>query len=212
MVRLPLLLFVSNRILQAKRYGMFNRLKKIFRRDSSHQKDGVGERLLIEGTHTQLTPEPDDAEVAAQALLESLCAERGSKRFARFKALRAFKGFKRGVATGSQQTRQAQDGTAEYYRELAERVKEAHEMEARLTVRRLAYCEQELRNPLLNAEQLAELERGLYRHMDAVDREGGELKRRWQHVLAEVVVRSPTLALPSREGKAPPQPSPVGRE
>lgn len=183
MVRLPLLLFVAKRILQTKRYGMFNRLKKIFRRDPSYQKDGVGERLHIEGAHTQLTPEPDDAEVAAEALLESLCEESGSM------SRRRFKWFKGGVATGSQQTRQAQDGTAEYYRELAERVKEAHEMEARLTVRHLAYCEQELRNPLLNAEQLAELERGLYRHLDAVDREGGELKRRWQHVLAEVVVK-----------------------
>lgn len=182
-VRLPLLLFVANRILQTKRYGMFNWFKKIFRRDPSYQKDGVGERLHIEGAHTQLTPEPDEAEVAAEALLESLREESGSM------SRRRFKWFKGGVATGSQQTRQAQDGTAEYYRELAERVKEAHEMEARLTVRRLAYCEQELRNPLLNAEQLAELERGLYRHMDAVDREGGELKRHWQHVLAEVVVK-----------------------
>lgn len=168
MVRLPLLLFVAKRILQAKRYGMFNWLKKIFRGGSSHQKDGVRERLHIEGAHTTLTPEPDDAEVAAEALLVSLASE--ERRVKREETA-------------------AEKGTAEYYRELAERVKEAHEMEARLTVRRIAYCEQELRNPLLNAEQLTELERGLYRHMDAVDREGGELKRRWQHVLAEVVVK-----------------------
>lgn len=157
-----------------KRYGMLHWLKKIFLRDSPHQKDGVGERLHIDGTQTSLTAVPDEAEVAAEALLASLANERQKAK---------------SKNQDAPEPRHAKEGTAEYYRELAERVKEAQETEARLTLRRIAYCEQELHNPLLNAEQLAELERGLYRHMDAVDREGGELKKRWQHVLAEVVIK-----------------------
>lgn len=153
---------------------MLHWLKKIFLRDSPHQKDGVGERLHIDGTHTSLTAVPDEAEVAAEALLASLANERQKTKSKKQDA---------------PEPRHAKEGTAEYYRELAERVKEAQETEARLALRRIAYCEQELHTPLLNAEQLAELERGLYRHMDAVDREGGELKKRWQHVLAEVMVK-----------------------
>ena len=38
------------------------------------------------------------------------------------------------------------------------------------------------------SESIATLERGLYKHQDAVEREGGELLRRWQKCLAETIL------------------------
>ncbi len=117
-----------------------------------------------------MTPGPDDAEMAAQALLESLSPSPSPKG--------------RGVKKQAE-PQPAEKGTAAYFHALADRVHEGRTAEVRMAMRYVAYCEQELlRNP-----QLAELERGLYRHLDIVDREGGELKRRWQRCLAEVIVR-----------------------
>lgn len=119
--------------------------------------------LRIEGTHTTMTAEPDDAEMAAMALLASLAGEE--------------------LRVKSEEL--PEKGTAAYFHALADRVHEGRTAEVRMAMRYVAYCEQELlRNP-----QLAELERGLYRHLDTVEREGGELKRRWQRCLAEVTVR-----------------------
>lgn len=131
---------------------------------------GEPKPLRIEGAVTTMTPEPDDAEMAALALFESLSPDPSPK--------------KKG---GKKQTEPhpAEKGTAEYYHALAERVHEVRAAEVRMAMRYVAYCEQEL----LHNPQLAELERGLYRHLDTVEREGGELKRRWQHCLAEVIVR-----------------------
>ena len=59
-------------------------------------------------------------------------------------------------------------------------------------VRFLAFCEQELRKPHLPAYgdgSLGLLEAELYKRLDIVEHEGGELKRRWQHCLATVTVR-----------------------
>ena len=126
--------------------------------------------LHIEGAITTITPEPDDAELTAQALLESLSPSPSPK----------VRGEKKQA-----EPQPAEKGTAAYFHALADRVREGRAIEARMAMRYVAYCEQELlRNP-----QLAELERGLYRHLDIVDREGGELKRRWQHCLAEVIVK-----------------------
>nr|MCR4958560.1 hypothetical protein [Prevotella sp.] len=55
-----------------------------------------------------------------------------------------------------------------------------------------AFVEQELRKPHLPAYgpgSLELLKAELYKRMDVIDREQGELKRRWQHALAEVTIR-----------------------
>ena len=146
---------------------IFNR--KVFR--------GHGQRepkpLRIEGVKTPMTPQPDDAELAAQALLESL----------------------------AQKPRKAKDrpepgqGTPEYYRQLSEKIRQTRAAEARLTMRYLAYCEEQLALPNeLYVGQVGEMERELYKRQDVAEREGGELLRRWQHCLAEVIVRQMSAA------------------
>ena len=82
--------------------------------------------------------------------------------------------------------------TAAYYRQLASRIREAHAKAARQATRFIYNCELELQKPRLplygpGSVQLLETE--LYKRIDVVDREGGELKRRWQHCLAEVTIR-----------------------
>lgn len=176
---------------------MFDWLKKKIHGLFSATKEGEEKvvPLVIEGTHTTLTAEPDDAELAAMALLESLSPSpspkgRGEKKQA--------------------ESQPAEKGTAEYYRQLAERIESAHAAETRLATRFVAYVEQELRKPVLPEEgagSLAFLETGLYKRLDTVEREGGELKQRWQHCLADVTVRlmeereSPTLTLPEGKGR-----------
>ena len=125
--------------------------------------------LRIEGTHTTMTAEPDDSEMAAMALLASLASEE----------LRVKSG------ESAAKPKAAEKGTAAYFHALADRVREGRAAEVKMAMRYVAYCEQEL----LRNSHLSELERGLYRHLDIVNREGGELKRRWQHCLAEVIVR-----------------------
>ena len=134
--------------------------------------------LAVEGVApAPLTAEPDDAELAAEALLESLSpgpspVGRGGKKQAEPKA--------------------AEQGTAEYYRQLAERIEKAQAMAVQRTTRFVAFCEQELKKrnlPKNGPGSLALLEAELYKRIDTVEREGGELKLRWQHCLAEVTVR-----------------------
>ena len=130
-----------------------------------------------------LTPEPDNAELAAQALLESMCDGRGKKEDAGRK-------------------RQPSDthDTA-YYHQLADRIQAAHAAEIRAALRYVAYCEQELQKMEegmgkmeddRQASVIEHLERDLYRHLGTVEREGGELKKRWQNCMAECVVRQTT--------------------
>ena len=114
-----------------------------------------------------MTAKADDAELAAQALLEHM-SEKGNKK----KETKA---------------KQAKEGTPEFYQQMRDKIKEAHTADARDAMRYLAYIEEELKeNP--NQEQLVEIERGLYQHRDAAEREGGDLKARWQDCLAQVIV------------------------
>ena len=56
----------------------------------------------------------------------------------------------------------------------------------------MAFCEQELQKPSLPLSgpgSLGLLEAELYNRIDVIERRGGELKRRWQHCLATVIVR-----------------------
>ena len=144
---------------------IFNR--KVFR--------GRGQRearpLRIEGVRTVMTPQPDDAELAAQALLESMSEPKKGKR--------------------SRRAVEPEKGTPEYYRRLSEKIRTSRAAEARRTMRYLAYCEEQLDAPAISHHPSAieDLERGLYLHQDIAEREGGELLRRWQHCLAEVIVR-----------------------
>ena len=138
--------------------------KNIFRRKTFKPQP---KQLRVDGVTTVLTPKPDDAELAAQALLEKL-SEKGNKAA----------------------TKEPEHGTVEYYREMSKRIKANKAAERRLTMRYLTYCEEQLSlpKPLYNG-QIDEIEQELYKRQDVAEREGGELLRRWQHCLAECIVR-----------------------
>lgn len=145
------------------------RIFKIFRRSPLSPKRGGWDGaapLRVSGVRTFLTPEPDDAELAARALLESLASGPS--------------------VDGGGEDGRLEKGSDGYYHDLAERVRTGREDERRAALRFVACCEERLEKP---APQTEGLEEGLFRHQAAVEREGGELKRRWQHCLAEVIVR-----------------------
>jgi hypothetical protein len=127
--------------------------------------------LRIDGVSTKMTAKPDDAELAAQALLEHMSDGSSDKKHKRTKG----------------KVEKPKDGTPEHYQQLSGKIKEAHAQEARDAMRYLAYTEQELKE-YPSMEQLIEIERCLYQHQDAADREGGELKSRWQHCIAECIL------------------------
>lgn len=122
--------------------------------------------MRIDGVKVpKMTAKPDDAELAAQALLEHMSHPKKNEK----------------------KSKQPKEGTAQYYQQMSDKIREAHAAEARNALRYLAYTEQELKeNPSM--EQLAEIERGLYQYQDAAEREGGELKSRWQHCIAECIL------------------------
>ena len=147
--------------------------------------------LRIGGTKpVALTPEPDDAELAVQALLEIMTRDD-------FRGTRNEERGTRTLATGGTQERgrKNEERTAEYYRMLADRMRRAHDQATMRAMRFLAWCEQELPKhdlPLEGKGSLQQMEVELYKRIDTVERAGGELKRRWQHCLAEVIVRQMT--------------------
>ena len=129
-------------------------------------------QLRIDGVKTTLTPTPDDAELAAQALLESRIYGDKTQR--------------RKKQTLPQPLPQKEgERDAEYYRQLSEKIKESHAADARSATRFVAYVEEQLKD---QASDFAELEHGLFKHQDTVEREGGELLKRWQKCLAECLL------------------------
>ena len=134
--------------------------------------------LRIEGVEpAPLTPEPDDAELAAQALLESLCDVRSKMEDVREVAADAHQPSVRDAA---------------YYRRLAERIRLARDQATLRTMRFVTWCEHELEKrdlPIEGKGSLAQMEAELYKRIDTIERVDGELKRRWQHCLAEAIVR-----------------------
>lgn len=59
-------------------------------------------------------------------------------------------------------------------------------------MRFVTWCEHELEKrdlPIEGKGSLAQMEAELYKRIDTIERVGGELKRRWQHCLANVIVR-----------------------
>ena len=132
--------------------------------------------LTIQGiAPAPMTPEPDDAEIAAQALLELMAANHGD---------RLPDSAKNHEPVPVMSPNTPHDAT--YYKHLAARIHSAHEAERRAAMRYVAYCEQELQRPV---SQLSTLNSQLMHHLNTIEREGGELKRRWQHCLADVTVR-----------------------
>lgn len=130
-----------------------------------------------------ITPEPDDAEIAAQALLELMLDMRRQRR------------------KGKPTKAQPQGGNAvdaaphnkQYYIRLADRIRKAHDDSRRRTLRFISYCEEALQKhdlPLTGEGSLQLLEVELYKRIDVVDREGGGIKERWQHCLAEIIMRT----------------------
>lgn len=149
---------------------------KLFRKIFHREAQPAPQPLRISGVgEAPMTPEPDDAEVAAQALLEYMTTLTKEK-----------------ATTRKGEQIDAVIHTPEYYRKLAQRIRDAH-TSAELHARRfVTFCEQELRKPNLpreGAKSLGLLEAELYKRIDIIEREGGELKKRWQRCLAEVTVR-----------------------
>jgi hypothetical protein len=134
-----------------------------------HNTPQAAQQLRIKGTVPSLTPRPDDAELAAQALLEKLL----------------------GNAQKAGDVKQADParGTAEYFRRIAGRMKSAHAYEELQTRRFVAWAEGQLRRPGVAMEEIAAVENDLYQYQASAEREGGGLLRRWQHCLAECIVR-----------------------
>ena len=146
--------------------------------------DATPQPLRIEGIpEAPFTPEPDDAELAAQAVLELMQAPQPPK------GAQAPKPPKGGC---SLEEAPPSGGWGAYYRQLASRIREAHAKAARQATRFIYNCELMLKNrhlPLYGSGSVQMLEAELYKRIDIIEREGGELKRRWQHCLADVTVR-----------------------
>lgn len=155
---------------------MFSWLKKLFHRD--HSQHTKPQRLAVEGVPAApLTPEPDDAELATEMLLDVL--EKGESRDGNGKE----KG---------EEGKKKEGRDSAYYNAMAERIKNAQAIASFRATRFVAWCEDQLKRPDLpvtgpGSLQLMDAE--LYKRIDTVERMGGELKRRWQHCLAEVTVR-----------------------
>ena len=142
-------------------------------------------------TDAPITPVPDDAELAAEALMDSLASAAAKPQHS-----------KKGATAEPPHT---EKGTVAYYEHLAEKIRSAHITAAQHTTRFVAWVEEELKKPNLPMNgpgSLPLLEAELYKRIDTVEREGGELKQRWQHCLAEVTVRimEKTNPNPYREG------------
>ena len=149
---------------------------RVFRRGG---KEAAAQPLAIEGvTPAPVTAEPDDAELAAQAVLELMAH---GKRKAKNEESPDPVSF----------SSEDEKGSA-FYRHVADRIREARTEAALRATRFVAFAEQQLRNPrlpLTGKGSLALLEAELYKRIDIIEREGGKLKRRWQHCLAVVTVR-----------------------
>lgn len=165
--------------------NLFNRKRE----DTPKEPTPEPQPLAIEGIpQAPMTPEPDDAELAAQALLDMMIAKHHGRRHG--------KGDHRNnditESRDNKKEETATPRTASYYRHLTRKMREAREATRLRLARFLAFVEHELKKPNLPTYgdgSLGLLEAELYKHLDIVEREDGDLKRRWQHCLARVTVR-----------------------
>lgn len=163
-------------------------IKKFFRRRHAdetveQQSSATPLPLRIEGVKpAPLTPEPDDAELAAQALLETLASPEQNRN----NDISEYRN------NGKQDDKTAQPRDAAYYRALADRMRMAREASRLKMMRFLSWCEEQLLRshlPTTGPGSLGFLEAGIYKRINIAEQLGGDLKRRWQHCLAEVTVR-----------------------
>lgn len=186
---------VSSFRLQGTIVQWFKQCKKTLTQRGSLE--GAAYPLSIDGIPpAPLTPEPDDAELAAASLLAS---------YTGFKVQGSgFKMFKKKDNHESLTINREPAKDAAYYQQMSDKIKAAHRQEARAAMRFVAWCEGNLRGGTeqrnnkttesVNSEiretvnPFTELEAGLFKHQDVVEREGGDLKKRWQHCLATVTV------------------------
>lgn len=157
----------------------------IFHRE--HKGDDTSMPKPIDGAENiPMTAEPDEAEIDAQAVLEIILEKKEAS---------SKKHQKRGNTEATKDHQSQNDDTehdADYYRHLAERIREAYAAARQRALRFTCYCEQQLADPslpLYGKGSLSLLEAELYKRLDVVEREGGDLKKRWQHCLAEVTIR-----------------------
>ena len=148
----------------------------------------------IEGAaRVPMTVEPDEAELAAQALLEVMIERKASKRKARKVSKKSGKSDVQSDEKTDSKTEDTDNSqTVEYYERLADRIRMAYDASRRRAMRFVSFCEQELQKrniPAYGNGSIALLEVELYKRIDIVDREGGELKKRWQECLAEATLR-----------------------
>lgn len=165
--------------------------KNLFKKRNTPSLTGEGRGgapLSISGIPpAPLTPEPDDAELAAQALLELMAAKQpvtGKGKKSKRSHLK--------LETGGEDALKPETRDAKYYKDLASRIRNAREVSRSRTLRFICYCEQQLQQkdlPDVGKNSLSLLETELYKRIDIVDHVGGDLKRRWQHCLAEVTMR-----------------------
>ena len=163
-------------------------IKKFFRRRhademAEQQPSPTPQPLRIEGVKpAPLTPEPDDAELAVQALLELMAKPEQD----------------RNDAISEYRNNEKQDGKADrprdaaYYRRLADRIRSARDDSRRRTLRFVAWAEGQLALPSLPVTgpgSLQLIERELLKRVDIIALMDDRLKQRWQHALATVTVR-----------------------
>lgn len=175
----PLRVYLSGKKIRG---DMLDRIKKFLHLGGAPKEHPVPQPIHIEGVSDTLTPEPDDAELAAQALLELMCKQ----------AAQDNGGSHNTPSTAATPTDQPPEKDAAYYHALADRIRLARQAADQRLRRFLAFCEQELKKPHLPVTgigSLAQIETELYKRINIVEHEGGELKRRWQHCLATVLVR-----------------------
>ena len=177
-------------------------IKKFFRRrhadeTAGQQPSATPQPLRIEGVKpAPLTPESDDAELAAQALLESMVSEELRVKSEEFATAQhdstAQPNQPSSISHQPSKSPQPSVRDAAYYRRLAERIRLARDQATLRTMRFVTWCEQELEKrdlPIEGKGSLAQMEVELYKRIDTIERVGGELKQRWQHCLANVLVR-----------------------
>lgn len=152
--------------LRVKSQAMSSTIKAIFHR----KPQSAPQPLSIEEDTVRLTPRPDEAELAATALLEMLTGESDP------------------TARHDKESKHGKD-TPEYYHDLAHRIQANQEHKLWAAQRIVAYCEEQLGELRPQDGKVHELEDELYTVQSIVEREGAELFARWQHCLAEVAIR-----------------------
>lgn len=148
--------------------------------------------LRIQGIEVApMTPEPDDAEKAAKAILEIMLAKNAKRKWGKTNA--------KGRKEGKSKKEGADANSVTYYRHLSEHIREAYRVTRQRALRFLCFCEQQLEDsniPAYGHGSVALLEAELYKRLDIVEREGGDMKKRWQNCLAEVTFRLMNAPLP----------------